>query len=184
MRAAQTHSVLATIRRLDAPERDEILSRIGEANLRRAQDALQVAWLPMALHMLISDHVRDVIGPERNVVFWRDAMSAAFQRPFLKSFVAMTVSLFGLTPAGLLRRVDGVYTHVTRELGAMRYEPVDERSGRAVLTGFPARSFRFICYVEGLQGCLAATIVIGGGSPHVAVAAHDEQGNVSYDVSW
>lgn len=184
MRAAQTHSVVATIRRLPAPDRDEILRRIGPESLRRAEDALAVSWLPMSLHMLICDHVRDVVGPERNVLFWRDAMQAAFERPFLKSFVSMTVSLFGLTPSGLLRRVDGVYHHVTRELGAMRYEPKSESSGRAVLTGFPAKQFRFICYVEGLQGCLDASIAIGGGRGHVEVASHDERGNATYDLRW
>lgn len=184
MRAAQTQSLLAAIGRLPPQERDEILRRIGEADVERAEGALPIAWLPMSLHMNVSDHVRDVVGPERNVAVWRDAMLRTYERPFLRGFVSMTVSIFGLTPDGLFRRGDRIYEHITRALGAVRFEPIGPRSGSVELQGFPASRYRFICYIEGLAGCLAATIALCGEQDRVLVMRSDDTGNASYRVSW
>jgi len=184
MRAAQTQSLLAAIGSLPRRERDDILGRIGEADVRQAQAVLPVFWLPMSLHMRISDHLRDVVGPERNVAVWHDTMLRAFDRPFLRGFVTMTVSIFGLTPGGLFRRADKMYKHITRELGSVRFEPNGLRSGTLKLQGFPASRYRFVCYVEGLAGCLSATISVCGARDRVLVTSSDEAGNASYQVSW
>jgi uncharacterized protein (TIGR02265 family) len=184
MRAAQTQSLLAAIGKLRPRERDDIFGRIGEGDVRQAEDALPVTWLPMSLHMRISDHLRDVVGPTRNVAVWRDAMLQAFERPFLRGFVMMSVAVFGLTPGGLLRRADRVYEHITRELGTVHFEPDGPRSGSVELRGFPASRYRFICYVEGLAGCLSATISLCGARERVFVTRRDEAGSASYRVSW
>ncbi len=184
MRAAQTQSLLAAIGRLSPRERDEVLGRIGAASLQQAESALALGWLPMSLHMRISDHLRDVVGAERNVNVWRDTMLRSFERPFLKSFVSMTVSIFGLTPGGLFRRADRVYEHITRGLGVLRFEPTGPRSGNVELTGFPASRYRFVCYVEGLEGCLGATIAVCGARDQVTVTHVDDVGDASYRVSW
>lgn len=184
MRAAQTQSLLAAIERLALGDRGEVLKRVGPADLQAASSALPIGWLPMSLHMRISDHLRDVVGPERNVDVWQDAMATAFERAFLKSFVTMTVSIFGLSPGGLFRRADKIYEHVTRDLGAIRFEPRGDHAGVVSLRGFPASRYRFICYVEGLTGCLAATIQLHGLTPHVTVIERDDLGDVRYDVAW
>jgi hypothetical protein len=186
MRAAQTQSLLHTLGRLPSADRTEIMKRIGSSAVERAKGVLPVSFLPMSLHMHISDCVRDVVGPERNVAVWRDAMVTSFSRPFLKSFVAMTVSLFGVTPAGLLKRGDRVYEHITRRLGTLRFEAVPdlEHEGLIKLQGFPADRYRFVCYVEGLAGCLEAILDVCRTPGGVRVLDQHPRGDVTYAVQW
>jgi hypothetical protein len=167
-------------------DKTEIVARIGGAAIERVKGTLPVLFLPMSLHMHISDCIRDVVGPERNVEIWRETMVTSFGRPFLKSFVAMTISIFGVTPTGLLNRAENVYEHITRRTGRLSFTPSasSDREGRMDLRGFPADRYRFICYVEGLAGCLEATLDICKTPGTVRVLEHDPKGDVTYGIAW
>jgi hypothetical protein len=186
MRAVHTQMLLRSIERLPAADRDAVRALAGRATLAEVDAVLPVAWHPMALHMRLSDAARDVVGPERNVALWSDTMAASFERPLLKGFVQMSTSLFGLTPPSLLRQGDRIYGQLTRDLGALRFDAdASGSSGEVTLRGFPADRFRFVCYVEGLQGCIAACFPLAGGRGEVAVADQDEgRGDVRYRLRW
>jgi hypothetical protein len=184
MRAAQTQSLLAALRRLPAAEGKAIANAIGPADIELAKSFLPVAWLPMSLHMRISDAVRDVVGPERNVAVWRETMRHAFDRPLLKSFVALTTGIFGVTPTALLNRAEKLNVLITRDLGELSFESERDRRGVLSLSGFPAHRYRFICYVEGLAGCLEATLDLSRVTGTVEVLDVEPAGNVRLRLSW
>lgn len=156
IRAAQTRSLLATVRRQPEPVRARILALVSPADIERAEGMLGLGWAPMSLHMRLSDAIREVVGPQRNVEVWRETMVGVFESPFLRGFVDLTTNLFGISPHALLRRGEPVYQHITRDLGELVVEPDGGRATVVTLRGFPARAFQFICYVEGLEGCLLA----------------------------
>ena len=55
----------------------------------------------------------------------------------------------------------------------------------AYLRGFPAKDFRFICYIEGLAGCLESTIAITRAIGEVTpLDADEKRGDVAYRVKW
>ncbi len=185
IRAVHTHNLLRAVRGLAHGERDRILARLGENDCDEIDSTSALLWLPMSLHMRLSDAVRDVLGPERNVLLWRTAMTKTYERPMLRGFATTAVEIFGMTPAALFRRSAAVYSHLTRDLGTLVYEPAGESSGTVRLTGFPADAYRFICYVEGLAGCLESTLTLGRATGEVVVRELDEaRGDVSYSVSW
>lgn len=184
MRAAQTQSLLAAVERLPSADRTKILSAVGPDGIARASAALPLAWLPMSLHMHISDCVRDVVGPERNVEIWRATMTHAFDRPLLRSFVEMTTRIFGVTPAALFKRGDKVYELITKRVGTFSCSSAGPGSARLTLVGFPAHRYRFICYVEGLAGCLAAVLDLCKCPGSVTVVDHDATGRVVYEAVW
>lgn len=184
MRAAQTQSLLAAVRRLPPSDGHKILDAIGEGDVEEAKAKLPVAWLPMSLHMRISDAVRDVVGPEQNVAVWRETMRYSFDRPLLKSFVALTTGIFGVTPRGLFNRAEKLNELITRGCGEMSFSDMGEREGVLTLTGFPAHRYRFICYVEGLAGCLEATINMGRALGTVEVAEVTPGGTARYNLRW
>jgi hypothetical protein len=184
MRAAQTQSLLAAVERLPAADRTKIRALIGEAAIDRVLDALSVTFLPMSLHMHVSDCIRDVVGPGRNVDVWRETMLFAFDRPLLRSFVEMTTRIFGVSPSGLFKRAQKVNELITRNAGSLSFEPTGPHSGTMTLTGFPAHQFRFICYVEGLAGCLEATLALCRCTGSVKVLEQAADGRVSYAIEW
>jgi hypothetical protein len=185
IRAAQTQSLLHTVRRLPPPVQRDILGRIGPRAVEEIESNLPVVWVPMELHMDLSDAIRDVVGPERNVELWRETMAEAFQRPLLRGFVAMATSLFGVTPFSLLRKGANIYEHITRDVGHLQFELTGPTEGLVYLHEFPAKRFRFVCYIEGLQGCLLAGLDIAGRHGVVSVASHDDlRGDVKYRLRW
>ncbi len=184
MRAAQTQSLLVAISRMAAAEREEIFRRFGTTSLDEAKAALPLSWLPMTLHMKLSDALRDVGGPDAVVRGFRQAMAATFDRPILRSFVSMTTGIFGMTPHGLLVRVDRVYEQMTKNLGELAYVSQGPNAGEVTLTGFPAREFSFDCYVDGLQGCLLAGLDVWKVRGEVTVLSRSAAGSVTYQLRW
>ncbi len=184
MRAAQTQSLLAAVKRLPAADKRAVLDAIGAESVERALATLPVGWLSMSLHMHISDAIRSVLGPARNVEVWRDAMRFSFDRPLLRSFVALTTGIFGVSPRALLQRSDKVYDLLTRRCGSLSFEPTSERAASVTLVGFPAHRYQFICYVEGLAGCLEATLDLCRAAGKVSVVDQSEHGRVRYAVNW
>lgn len=185
MRAAQSQSLLATVKRLPASERDAILRRTGVHTIEAIAGTLAVSWVSMTHHMRLSCAIRDELGSERNVELWQKTMVQSFDRPFLRGFISMTTSLLGVSPTSILKRGGSMYEHITRDVGAMRWEPSGEREGDATLSGFPADRYDFSCYVEGLHGCLQATLNICNARGTVAVSRRDDaRGDVRYRLVW
>lgn len=182
VRAAQSQSLLQTVRRL--PERDSILAKVHPNHLESIDSATALAWIPMGEHMQLAVAMREVMGPARGVELWRATMLQAFARPFLRSFVTMTTSLLGITPSSLLRRADAMYGHVVRDAGSISYESNAPRAGVVSMRDYPAR-FGFDCWIEGVQGCLLATIELGRERGTVDVVEADEpRGFARYEVRW
>ena len=160
MRAAHTQSLLGSVRSLNLVERAPVLDAVGPARLAEIDGAISVLWLPMDLHMKLSDAVQDTVGAERNRRIWRATMDVSYDRPLLHGFVSAAVALFGVTPASLFRQAARIYSHLTRDLGDLAFEATGSTSGRVPLRGFPASECRYICYVEAFAGCLESTISV------------------------
>ncbi len=185
MRAAQSQSLVATVKRLDAPEVEAIFARATGPALEAIAHTLPLGWVSLEHHMKLSGAIRDELGSARNIELWKHAMTHSFERPFLRGFVSMTTSLLGVRPPSLLRRGGSIYAHVTRGAGDIRWEPHGETEGEALLTGFPADRFDFACYLEGLAGCIDATLAICNTHGSVKVVDRDDtRGDVRYRVAW
>jgi len=185
MRAAQAQSLLAAVRRLPARERVAVLEQLDPRTLPAIESCLAVAWVPMFVHMDLSDALRDVVGPVRNVEVWRSTMTASFNRPFLRGFVHMTTSLLGLSPSSLFRRGESIYGHVTRDIGSIRFVSAGSNEGLIEMEGFPASEFTFPCYVEGLHGCLLACFDVCRSDGRIIVTGQDARaGSATYHAIW
>lgn len=184
MRAAQTQALLVSINRMPSAERKEILDRFGPAGIEEVNAALPLTWLPMTVHMKLSDSLRDVSGSAGAIRGFRQAMAATFDRPLLRSFVSLTTGIFGVTPHGLLKRGDRIYDQVVRNVGELAYVWRGPAQGEAVLTGFPAQEFSFDCYVDGLHGCLLAALDLCKVRGEVTVLSKVATGSVNYELRW
>lgn len=185
MRAAQTQAVLVRIDRMPDAERTKILTRFGTAGREEVDAALPVAWLPMGLHMKLSDALRDVVGSEGTARVFQQAMTSVFERPILRSFISLTTGIFGVTPHGLLKRSDRIYEQITRNLGELSYVQRGLTEGEIHLVGFPGKDFTFECYVDGMRGCLLAALDLCKIRGEVLVLSKSgASGSVTYQLIW
>lgn len=183
IRAAQSKALLAAVRDQPAGVRDDILARFPREDVEWLDGSLGLGWAAMELHMRLSDAIREVVGPDRNVEIWRATMGAVFAGPVLRGFVDLTTGLFGLSPIALLRRAETVYEHITRQLGRLTVEGKEPDRCTVTLSGFPSRSYQFVCYVEGLRGCLLSCFDVCRASGDVTVDhVDDARGHVRYDA--
>jgi hypothetical protein len=185
MRAAQTQSLVSAIDTLPRPDREAVHVAAGSQAFEVAKSSLAIAWLPLSLHMKIADAARDTIGSERALLLWRQVMKGAFERPILRTFVSVKVNVFRSDPGGFLRHATPMYAQLARNVGTIGFAPLGKGEGRVTLRGFPSRDHRFICYVEGLQGCLDAFYPLCRTFGTTVVESSNETlGQVSYHLRW
>ncbi len=185
MRAALTQTLLKAAGRL-APEQNAVIrTAVGPDALREIESALGVQWLSMDIHMRVSDAIRSVVGPDGNVRLWTETMVDIWQRPLLHGFVEMSENIFGATPAAMFRQSQRIVPHLTRNVLTLRYEARSDREGSFVFRDYPAKRYSLICFLEGLQGALAALLVIFHVEGEVRIARYDEAtGSAEYAVRW
>jgi hypothetical protein len=186
MRATHTKSLLRSARKLPPKEQRQILATIGDEAAEKIDDAIAVGWLPMTLHMLLSDTIRAEIGSERNIQLWRETMTETYDRVLLRGFIDASVGLFGLTPASLFRQGPYIYRQLTRGLGDLTVETEpDSESGSIHLLGFPAKEFDLVCYSEGLIGCLESSITRGRGKGSITLTdIQAKTGDLHFHAVW
>lgn len=191
IRGVLSKALLAEVRRGDPPRAERVLAEVDPAHVAEIDDCLPVGFVSMESHMALSDAVREELGSEGNVEIWTRVMEAAFARPILRGFLRLSVDLFAGGPGALLRQGDRIYGLLTRGLGSLHSRSdqdwAQRRELELVLRSFPAESYRFITYVEGLQGCLLAALRTAGAGSRGAVEVtevQDEHGLVRYAVRW
>lgn len=184
MRSVFGDSLLRQVAALDASERDAILDRIGASTLEHYRRAKAIGWSPMTLHMDVSDCIRAVIGPRRNVELWCETMADLTRRPMLSGFLRHVGARLGVGPGTLYRQNARLWKYLCRNVGTLRAE-VGTNETTVELTEFPAADHHFPCFVEGLNGCLQGLVAGLGVKPEVDVVSVDlDAGDVRYDITW
>jgi len=184
MRAPLTQSLLATIESLDPLLRGRVLGGIRRGAVDEVRSALPITWVPFPVHMEIVGALSRVVGEEEFVHVWRRTMVGAFGRPFLRSFVAMSKTIFEFKPAGLFSKASHIYHHVTRGLGSLTFAPETAETGIAHLWGFPS-GFAFRTYAEGMCGCfLAALDILDHPGTSELAEVNERIGSAKYRIAW
>jgi len=184
MRSAFGPALLGQVGGLDPVERDAIRSRVADSTLEHYAGAMAIGWTSMALHMELSDAIRDVVGPERNVELWTEAMAHMTNRPLLSGFLRHVGGRFGVHPGSIYTQTARLWQHLCRGVGELE-ATIDARCATAELRGFPVEDHEFICFVEGLDGCLRGIVRPLHVEPEVERLEVDlERGRVKYEISW
>ena len=185
MRNVLCSSLLREARKLPRDERDAILELVRPSVQRLIDDSLPSSWTAMEAHMELSDAIRAVVGSERNVAIWASTVEVAYGQPLVAGFVTAARKLFAVTPQLTLKHGPRIYHHLTRSVGVLTIEQLQENYGHAVLRAFPVRRYTFDCYVEGLAGALRGGLAPFGLTGSVEVVNKDEErGSARYQVRW
>lgn len=184
IRAMQTRSLLGAVRALPVSERQVCLASVEGAIAAQIDRSIAMSWMPMELHMKLSDATRAVIGQQRFIDLFEQTMMSSWSSPLLNGFVKMSTTLLGVTPSSLIQRTPYVYSHVTQNLGSMEAEHSSHHASIR-LRGFPANLYDFQCYVDGTRGCLRSLYPLTHSVGTVEVSDVDlRRGDCLYDLRW
>lgn len=184
MRSAFGEALLGQVKALEAAERDAIVHGLAEETREHYRRAKAIGWSPMTLHMDVSDNIRAVIGPRRNVELWAETMADLTRRPMLSGFLRHVGVRLGLGPGTLYRQTARLWTYLCRNVGLLSAE-VGSDETMVDLVDFPAREHSFPCFVEGLDGCLRGLLAGIDITPHVEVVSVEPQsGCARYHITW
>jgi hypothetical protein len=173
IRAAMTQSLLTATRKLSTREANEVLAALEPAEVERIEQAIAVAFLPMSLHVKLSETLYDTAGSARFIAISRAVVASALKRPLFTGFVDMTARLFGTGPMQLLGQGPRLYDLSTRDLGRIEFEPRTPSECIIRLEDFPSRQFRFEVFVLGVQGATHSLVDLFRMEAEVEVIARD-----------
>ncbi len=105
------------MRKLEPSLRDAVLRAVGEDALAEIGSAGILTWLPAEHHARIFDAIWSVLGRDRAIAFWRDAMSTNLEQPLLRPLVQGGMRLFGATVYSIIRMSPRAWSLVARDCG-------------------------------------------------------------------
>lgn len=131
VRANYAKSVIATMKRRPADERDALLSHLDARVRRVIREAGRLEWIPVAELAALATVVAEALGRERALRFWRDDLQGSLERTLLSPLRLGAIALYGDAPSSLLRMTPQAWQLVTRNCGTCR--TVDTEPGAMTL---------------------------------------------------
>lgn len=152
VRARHLQEWLANVRREEDPWRARFFDTLPAEARTTIEGATRVAWLPVALHVMLADLLLDAFGPARAHAYYRRAFAASLGRPPFDSLVRTGARLIGLTPATFLRWASRGWEGTFRACGSMRGEVLGSNRGRLFYESLPAVCTASDAWLDSAQG--------------------------------
>lgn len=148
------------------------------------QSAARVDWLPIGVDVVLTRTVCELTGVSGVRDWSRRAFLRAVEGPMLRPIVRAVVSLFGLTPATVLRRAPMGWQQIYQDCGLLVAVPVAYDRMQLRVEGAVGPFLERGCYVEGTCGTFEGAVDLGGARG--TVDAHVDVGakRVEFDISW
>ncbi len=163
--------------------RTRVLARIGPEALAEIERGAGVGWVPVSLKARIADAVFAEAGAA-GARAWGKASFLASLDSFFKPFILGVASLFGLTPATLLKIAPQSWKTVYRNAGELAVRAQGDGRATIVARDLPPM-LRTNGYLHLLAGTFEAGIEVLKLSGEVKWEQGGERpGDVTYSVTW
>ncbi len=137
VRANQLKMAIGGVKGLPADRRDRFYELLGDDTRREIRDAGLLAWIDASYQTRVARVVHDVLGEEGARLFWRDHLLDAFDRPLMRPLRTGAITLWGATPAALMRRAPQAWKLITRDCGSPRFDSETSSRGTVLFTELP-----------------------------------------------
>ena len=183
MRASYIQDNLAAVTAFGPDIERRLRAAIPDA-IAEITSAARVDWLPISVDVALTHAVRELTGTSGLRDWSRRAFLGAVQGPMLRPIVRAVVSLFGLTPATVLRRAPMGWQQIYQDCGLLIVVPVTPNHVQLRVEGARGPFLDDQDYVEGTCGTFEGAVDLGGArgtvEAHMDPAAH----RVEFDVRW
>lgn len=183
MRASYIKDNLAAVAACGPRVQSQLYAAIPDT-IAEIQSAARVDWLPIGVDVALTRAVCELTGISGVRDWSRRAFLCAVEGPMLRPIVRAVVSLFGLSPATVLRRAPMGWQQIYQDCGLLVAVPLAHNHMRLRVEGARGPFLENQCYVEGTCGTFEGAVDLGGArgtvEAHVDVAAK----RVEFDVLW
>jgi hypothetical protein len=137
VRARYLHQWLAAVAREDDPWRARFFAGLAPGDREAIEGASRVAWVPVDLHVRLSEVLHDAFGAARAHEYYRRAFARSLREPPFDALVRTGLRVLGVTPASFLRWAARGWQLSFRDSGDVHGEVLGENSGRLVYRDLP-----------------------------------------------
>lgn len=182
MRVSHLQSNVLALKALGPAEEAQI-RKMAADEIAQIEDSVRVAWLPLALDVVLTEAVGAVCGEERLRQWGRDAIVKSGEGPLLRPFFS-ALRRVGLTPHAALKAVPYGWKVVYENCGEVRYKNVSETEGAIVHENVPMMMHQSLAYLIGTAGALDGAMAIVGDRSATATVEVIEPNAVNYACRW
>jgi len=185
LRASVIKQLLDAVDRLPPADAQRIRSLAPADTIARIEAATRVEWMPYELHVRLDEAVFEVLGRERFIAFRRYHNSRLTESPALRSVLAGTLSLFGVSPRRIYHMVPRVYDNMCRDAGRVDIVDTDPTSLRIVYHDVPSHLVANPVWRLGLIGSFQLILEITKSKGTVEVTEYDaDRKHVLVTATW
>ncbi|MBI1947561.1 MAG: hypothetical protein HYS27_17860 [Deltaproteobacteria bacterium] len=183
MRASYIQDNLAAVEACSPDVQRRLFAAIPET-IDEIRSAARVDWLPIGVDVVLTRTVCELTGFSGVRDWSRRAFLSAVQGPMLRPIVRAVVSLFGLTPATVLRRAPMGWQQIYQGCGLLVVVPMTPDHMCLRIEGANGPFLENQCYVEGTCGTFEGAVDLGGARGTVEAHVDAAAKRVEFDVRW
>jgi hypothetical protein len=128
---------LAAVRRLPPSKQDIVLSGHTEL-IERIESAGNLAWLPIALNLELTDAVFRALGREQAEAFYQTWLKRQMGAPAFSGLVRTALALFRFDTAGVAKFIPNAFDLMYRDYGTFVIEHTGPEQVNVELQSMPA----------------------------------------------
>lgn len=183
MRASYIQDNLAAVAACGPDVHKRVLAAIPDT-IEEIRSAARVDWLPIGVDVVLTRTVCELTGISGVRDWSRRAFLGAVQGPLLRPIVRAVVSLFGLSPATVLRRAPMGWQQIYQDCGQLIVVPLAPNRMQLRIEGAREPFLENHCYIEGTCGTFEGAVDLGGARGNVDAHVDTAARRVEFDVRW
>ncbi len=183
MRASYVQDNLGALALLGADVEARVLSAVPDA-VTAIRAAARVDWLPLSVDVALTAAVADATGSAGVRDWSKRALLRATEGPLLRPILSAVVSIFGLTPASLLKRAPTAWNQIYRGCGALSVDLEGEHRVALHVDGAAPLFFDHREYIEGTCGTFSGVLALCKVDGAVEAAVDPGARRITYTVTW
>jgi hypothetical protein len=128
---------LAAVRRLPPSKHDAVLTGQDEL-IERIESAGNLAWLPIAVNLQLTDAIFDTLGEEQADAFYQNWLKRQMSAPAFAGLVRTALALFRFDTAGVAKFIPNAFDLMYRDYGTFVIEQTGPEQVDVELQAMPA----------------------------------------------
>jgi len=137
VRARFCQEWLAAIAKEEEPYRSRFLARVTGGMREQIEGAARVSWLPISVHVDLSEIQLETFGIARAHDYYRRAFATSLRGPVLGPLMLTAARLLGLSPTSFVRWASHAYDAAFKNAGGVVGEVLGPSRARLVYSSLP-----------------------------------------------
>ncbi len=184
VRARVVHEAIAAFDRFADEGRDQVRELVPEESWRAIMGARPLGWVPIEHDRHVPAAFVEIAGEERAHVFFRSLLVEQLRRPLLRSTVAATVRMLGLSPASMARAAPVGWDVIYRDFGRLRVVQRGPQQTSIVMDHVAQTVFDNPAYMLSFRGFFAGLLDVCEVEGNADIKHNDAGRWIETTLSW